>query len=236
MRAPAFFNWSGGKDSALALWHAQQGNAYDVRALLTTVSAAHNRILMHGVRAELLQAQARALGLPLHQALMPHQPTMDAYNATMQQTVNALKAQGLTHALFGDIYLEDLRAYREQQLHAAGLQAAFPIWGRDTRALLVDFWQAGFKAVIVCVDESKLDASFAGRTLDAACVEAFPPGVDPCGENGEYHTFVYDAPNFAAPIPITLGPRERHTYPAPRTDNSAAGAEAAFWFCDLLPA
>lgn len=232
MGLPSFFNWSGGKDSALALWQAQQTDLYEVRALLTTVSGVHNRILMHGVRTELLQLQARALGLPLHLAHMPDQTSMEAYQTVMAQAVDMLKAQGLAAALFGDIFLEDLRAYREALLQPAGLQADFPIWGRDTTELLETFWRLGFKALIVCTDEGKLGPNFAGRELDEACVRDFPAGVDPCGENGEYHTFVYQAPNFAAPVKFILGEKTRRTYPSPNGN----GAQVAFWFCDLLPA
>ncbi|WP_262383873.1 adenine nucleotide alpha hydrolase [Hymenobacter lutimineralis] len=225
-------NWSGGKDAALALHCLRQDPDYQVTDLLTSVSAPHQRVAMHGVRVELLAAQARHLGLPFTQLCLPDMPDMAIYESWMRDTLAPLQAQGITHAAFGDIFLEDLRAYRERQLQLVGLQAVFPLWQRPSLELLEEFWQAGFQAIVVCVNEQLLGESFCGRLLDRDFVRDLPPGVDPCGENGEYHSFVFDAPYFPEPIAFRLGERVRRTYPA-----LAQGAEeVGFWFQDLLPA
>lgn len=224
-------NWSGGKDAALALHRLRQNPDYQVTDLLTSVSAPHQRVAMHGVRVELLEAQARRLGLPFTQLCLPEMPDMATYEAQMRGTLAPLQARGITHAAFGDIFLEDLRAYRERQLQQVKLQAVFPLWQRPSLDLLEEFWQAGFRAVVVCVNEQLLGAGFCGRLLDRDFVRNLPPNVDPCGENGEYHSFVFEAPYFPAPIAFELGERVRRTYPAP-----APGAEeAGFWFQDLVP-
>ena len=227
MPIPVVMSWSGGKDSALALYQLLRDDRYQVVRLLTSVNAHHGRVSMHGVRASLLEAQAERIGLPLHQLLLPESPDMAEYERLMHAALAPLQAAGISHAAFGDIFLEDLRAYREQQLARAQLRGLFPLWQRPGAELLREYLDVGFRALVVCVNEQHLDASFCGRPLDAAFLRDLPPGVDPCGENGEYHSFVFDAPYFSAPIPVRAGERVRRTYPAP------GGGTAAFWFCEL---
>ncbi|MBG8555294.1 Dph6-related ATP pyrophosphatase [Hymenobacter guriensis] len=233
MAASVLLNWSGGKDAALALYHLLHDARYHVTDLLTSVSAPYQRVAMHGVRVELLEAQARHIGLPLKQLLLPDMPDMAAYEQQMAAALAPLQARGITHAAFGDIFLEDLRLYREQQLAQVGLAAVFPLWQRDSLELLREFWALGFRAVVVCVNEQQLDQSFCGRLLDEDFVRDLPPGVDPCGENGEFHSFVFEAPYFQEPVLFTFGEQVRRTYPAPA---GSPAATAGFWFQDLLPA
>ncbi|RYU77154.1 adenine nucleotide alpha hydrolase [Hymenobacter persicinus] len=224
-------NWSGGKDSALALYALLHDARYEVVHLLTSVNAHYQRVSMHGVRVALLEAQARRIGLPLTQLELPAAPDMAEYEHRMQAALAPLVAQGIRHAAFGDIFLADLRAYREQQLAGMGITALFPLWQRPGVEILRDFLALGFQAVVVCVNEQYLDQSFCGRLLDESFLRDLPDGVDPCGENGEYHSFVFNAPYFSAPIAFARGEIVRRTYPAP-----AGAGEAAFWYCDLLPA
>lgn len=243
MPAPTLMNWSGGKDSALALYHALRDPRLHVTDLLTSVSAAHQRVSMHGVRVALLHEQARRIGLPLTQLALPESPNMDDYERLMLATLAPLQARGIECAVFGDLYLEDLRHYREQQLARAGMQAVFPLWQRPNAELLREYLDSGFRAVVVCVNEQFLDASFCGRELNADFLRDLPPGVDSCGENGEYHSFVFDAPYFSTPIPFVRGEVVRRSYPRPAAaapgpppDADAPDPYAPnFWFCDLLP-
>jgi len=205
MKERILFCWSGGKDSALALAEVLRAGDGQVAALLTTVTEDYDRISMHGVRRVLLEAQAAALDLPLHMVRIPAGCSNEIYEARMQQTLEGFLAQGVRRVAFGDLFLQDLREYRERNLARVGMQAIFPVWGQDTAALARRFIAQGFRAVLVCVDPRKLDASFAGREFDAALLADLPPGVDPCGENGEFHTFVYDAPIFRQPITIARG-------------------------------
>lgn len=201
----AFMNWSGGKDSALALWRVLQVGQFDVQTLLTTFSDASGRVSMHGVRQELLDQQAQRLGLPLVKLHLPEQTPVADYQKQTEAVLRPLADGGVTHSIFGDIFLEDLRQWREEQLSRVGLTGVFPLWKVPSSDLLREFWDAGFGAIVVSVDAQKLAASFCGRVLDAAFVADLPPGVDPCGENGEFHTFVYQAPFFAEPIQFTVG-------------------------------
>ncbi|WP_246455781.1 adenine nucleotide alpha hydrolase [Hymenobacter citatus] len=223
-------SWSGGKDSALALYHLLRNNYYQVTHLLTNVNAHYGRVSMHGVRVELLEAQAQRLALPLHQVRLPESPSMSEYEQHMQAALQELQAQGTLHVAFGDIFLEDLRAYREQQLTRLAMQALFPLWQRPATELLHEYLTLGFRAVVVCVNEAYLDRSFCGRLLDADFLRDLPAGVDPCGENGEYHTFLFDAPYFPHPIPFQRGDIVRRTYPAPVGEAPLS----AFWYCDIL--
>jgi uncharacterized protein (TIGR00290 family) len=202
---PILFCWSGGKDSALALHTLLQQNDVRIAALLTTVTEGYDRISMHGVRRELLRRQADSLRLPLHEVFIPPQCANPIYEARMEEALLLYFQQGIRRVAFGDIFLEDLRLYREKNLARVAMQAFFPIWKRNTRDLIHEFCATGFRAVAVCVDSKVLDPSFAGRELDASFFVDLPPGVDPCGENGEFHTFVFDGPIFACPIGFTLG-------------------------------
>ncbi len=239
MKPKAIFNWSGGKDSALALHRVQQQDQYQLCGLLTTMSQAHQRVTMHGVRQELMQAQVRAVGLPWRPIYLPENNSMPVYNQQMQQEWQQLKGEGITHAVFGDIYLEDLRQYREEQLQAVGVTALFPLWQEKPESILEEFWRAGFKAKVVCVNAKLLDASFAGRELDERLVKDLPAGVDPCGENGEFHSFVYDGPNFRHPVPVQVGEVVFKSYaPVSNQDDCFVSVpppsyDTGFWFCDL---
>lgn len=235
----AYMNWSGGKDSSLCLHKILQDDKYSVDSLLTSVNAAHNRISMHGVRRELLNEQATAIGLPLHTIELPEQPGMEEYEQAMMQQVLTLKAEGYSSAVFGDIFLEDLKLYREQKLATVGIPCVFPLWKIPTQTLMREFLDLGFKAIIVCVNEKFLDKSFCGRLIDDSFVRDLPPGVDVCGENGEYHSFVFDGPIFKYPIPYTKGEIVYRRYEAPQTANNSNNpmdqpSNYGFYFCDLL--
>jgi uncharacterized protein (TIGR00290 family) len=202
---PILFCWSGGKDSAMALHTLLQQSDVHITALLTTVTETYNRISMHGVRRELLHQQAQSLSLPLHEVLIPPQCVNPIYEARMEEALRIYKDQGVRKVAFGDIFLEDLRAYREKNLARIGLTAVFPIWKRDTRELIRSFHANKFRAIAVCIDPKILDPTFAGRELDASFFRDLPPQADPCGENGEFHTFVFDGPIFHSPIHVRAG-------------------------------
>jgi uncharacterized protein (TIGR00290 family) len=228
----AVFNWSGGKDSSLSLYYILQAKEYDIRYLLTSVNSKFNRISMHGVRQELLRRQAESLGIPLHMIMVPEMPTMAIYDDLMEKTLKGFNQEGIDHSIFGDIFLEDLRKYREERLAQVGMKGIFPIWKIPSQKLVREFIDLGFKAVLVCVDEKVLDRSFAGRSLDDALLKDLPANVDPCGENGEYHSFVYDGPIFKRPIAFDFGEVVHRDYAAATTD---AAVHTGFWYCDLIP-
>ena len=214
------FCWSGGKDSAMALHAQRSAGGYRASALLTTITDEYDRISMHGVRRALLERQAESLGLPLHPVLIPPQCVNTTYEERMKAALAEHFSRGVRRVAFGDIFLEDLRAYRERNLALAGMEALFPIWKRDTRELAVEFVRLGFRAVTVCVDPRVLDPRFVGCELDTSFFADLPPGVDPCGENGEFHTFVFDGPIFSRPIGFRIGETVMRD---------------GFCFCDLLP-
>lgn len=220
MPEPVLFCWSGGKDSAMALHALLCRNDIHVTALLTTVTEGYERISMHGVRRELLERQAKSIGLPLHEVRIPPQCGNPLYEARMEEALRVHYANGVRSVAFGDIFLEDLRAYRERNLASIGMTALFPIWKRDTRELIRHFHFVKFRSIAVCIDGKKLPHSFAGRELDAAFFNDLPPGIDPCGENGEFHTFVFDGPIFHDSIPVRTG---------------EVIERDSFIFCDLLP-
>lgn len=238
------FNWSGGKDSALCLYKLQQSEQYDIAGLLTTINAQHQRISMHGVRVELLDKQAKSLGIPSVKLMMPESPTMEVYEKVMQDTLTQLRNDGVTASVFGDIFLEDLRAYREDKLAQMDLKGIFPLWKRPTHELIREFIDLGFKTITTCVNEKYLDRSFVGRIIDHDFLKDLPRNVDPCGEHGEFHTFVFDGPNFKEPIAFHKGEIVYRTYPAPKeTNNEDSGftgnenknpQDYGFWYCDLL--
>jgi uncharacterized protein (TIGR00290 family) len=221
MRAPVLFCWSGGKDSALALHSLRQNPEFEVTGLLTTVTEGFERISMHGVRRELLHRQAESMGLPVEEVRIPPNCPNTVYEARMVEAMQHCRKRGVYHVAFGDIFLEDLRAYRESKLLQAEMQALFPIWKVGSRELVARFLRDGFRAIAVCIDPRKLDASFAARELDAAFFRDLPADVDPCGENGEFHTFVFAGPIFRHPIPVQTG---------------AIVERDSFVFCDLRPA
>jgi uncharacterized protein (TIGR00290 family) len=214
-------SWSGGKDSARALYEIQQSGEYSVAALLSTVTEDHDRVSMHGVRRELLERQAEAIGLPLEKVYISKDASNREYEARMQAVLECHRREGVISVAFGDIFLEDLRRYREKNLGQVGMRAIFPIWKKDSAELARTFIELGFKAVVVCVDARHLDESFAGKMLDSEFLQRLPASVDPCGENGEFHSFVFDGPIFPKGIMYRLGETVRRD---------------AFWFSDLLPA
>jgi uncharacterized protein (TIGR00290 family) len=203
-QAPFALSWSGGKDSALVLWTLRR-QLLEPETLITTVTESYERISMHGVRRKLLARQAEALGLPLVEVMIPPDCVNEVYEARMAEAFAATPLSGVEMVAFGDLFLEDVRAYREQRLEAADKRGLFPLWGRDTTALAREFIDAGFEATLVCVDPRVLDASFAGRRYDERLLGDLPPDVDPCGENGEFHTFVAAGPIFAGPIACVTG-------------------------------
>ena len=203
------FSWSGGKDSALALHELRKCDRYEIVALLTTLAEPYRRVSHHGVRERLLEMQAEAIGLPLDKLYLPSGPsdacTFEQYEALMGRTMARYCDAGVMLVVHGDVFLQDLREYRENNLARLGMKALFPIWQRDTTELIDTFLHLGFKAYVACVEGEKLPASFAGRAIDAAFVRDLPDGVDPCGENGEYHSFVYDGPIFHRPLHVQVG-------------------------------
>jgi uncharacterized protein (TIGR00290 family) len=232
----AFMNWSGGKDSALALYHAVK-SGLNVGCLSTNVNAAHNRISMHGVRRSLLEQQANATGIPLTTLDLPEEPDMLVYEEKMKEHISALKEQGYTDAIFGDIFLEDLKQYREAELKPFGIHCHFPLWKRDSRELMQEFITLGFKAVVVCVNDNFLDKSFCGRLIDEGFVQDLPPDIDVCGENGEYHSFVFDGPLFSRPVHFNKGEIVKRIYAAPKENSKDCftdpSTQVGFYFCDL---
>ncbi len=221
MPTPVVFSWSVGKDSAFGLWTLLRDPAYEVRALLTTITDGYDRVSMSGVREELLDQQAAALQLPLIKVRIPPACTNEVYEQLMAATLAAHEFDGVDHVAFSDLFLEDVRAYREERLGRVGKHGLFPIWGRDTGVLAREMMAAGFRATVVCVDPQALDPSFAGREFDGTFCADLPNGVDPCGENGEFHTFVWAAPMYQGPIPCRTG---------------EVVIRDGFVFCDVVPA
>jgi uncharacterized protein (TIGR00290 family) len=217
---PTVLSWSGGKDSALALHALMMDPAIDVRAILTTITDGYDRVSMHGVRTDLVLAQATAIGIPLRTCRIPQRATNQEYERAMLDSLAAMRSEGIESIAFGDLFLADVRAYRERLVGGSGIQPLFPLWGKPTAQLAREFVRCGFKAVLVCVDPRQLDVSHCGSEYDARFLAALPITADPCGENGEFHTFVYDAPMFSQPI---------------ATQRGVVVERDGFVFCDLLP-
>lgn len=236
----AYLNWSSGKDAALALYKVQQSKEYKIDRLVTTINESFDRVSMHGLRTELLEQQVKALGLPLQTITFPKVVSMETYTSTMGVVMKGLVDKGYGYSVFGDIFLEDLRTYREEKLNEVGVQGVFPLWQKDTKALLEEFLSLGFKAITVCVNAKLLDESFCGRIIDESFITDLPNGVDPCGENGEFHTFVYDGPNFKNPVDFKLGEKVLRNYaPSKNNDNcykknEVTSWDTSFWYCDLV--
>jgi uncharacterized protein (TIGR00290 family) len=214
-------SWSGGKDSALALYEILKMEKYQVSALLTTVTEDYDRISMHGVRRSLLEQQVAALGFPLEKVLIPKNASNEEYEANMGKLLEKYKGASVSSVVFGDIFLEDLRKYREEKLAGLGMQGIFPLWKRDTRELANSLGELGFKAITTCVDSQALDRQFVGRLIDAQFLAELPSSVDPCGENGEFHSFVYAGPIFKESVIFTPG--------------EVVLRENRFYYCDLVP-
>lgn len=198
-------SWSSGKDSAWALHVMRQRGNFEITALLTTINHAHNRVAMHAVREALLDAQSAAVGLPLVKIGIPSPCPNETYERAMAEAMARARAEGVTHMIFGDLFLEDIRKYREENLAKCGIAPVFPLWGLDTHLLAQEMLAGGLCAYLTCVDPKKLDASFAGRSFDKKLLADFPLGIDPCGENGEFHTFACAGPMFTSPIPVDPG-------------------------------
>lgn len=228
----SFMNWSGGKDSAHCLQYVLLEQNFDIRFLFTTLNGANRRISMHGVAENLLDYQAGSIGLPLKKVYLPEFPTMQEYEEIISSFLMETKAENINTAIFGDIFLEDLREYREKQLSIKGFNAAFPLWKKKTSELAFDFIEKGFKAIIVSVDSRYLDKSFAGRILDQSFLNDLPKDVDPCGENGEFHSFVFDGPVFSKPIPFKKGDIVYKEYKSHSKENT--NENIGFWYCDLI--
>ncbi|MGH7860524.1 MAG: diphthine--ammonia ligase [Candidatus Binatia bacterium] len=225
MKAPrskerVLFSWSGGKDSAMALHEVRSRGEVEVAALVTTVTEGFDRVSMHGVRRELLARQAQALGVPLEEVVIPRGATNEQYESRLEAALLRYREQGVSRVAYGDLFLEDIRAYREAHLARIGMRGLFPIWKRDTTEMARSFVALGFRALVVCLDPRALHDSFAGRWIDADFFASLPEGVDPCGENGEFHSFVVDGPGFREPVRVRAGEVVRRD---------------AFVFCDLLP-
>jgi uncharacterized protein (TIGR00290 family) len=223
LREPIVLSWSGGKDSSLALAALRADERFDVVGLLTSVTRGYDRISIHGVRRTLLAAQAESLGIPVHEVTLEPACTNDDYERAFRDAVARLRTKHpeLRRIAFGDLFLEDVRRYRERLLASAGVEGFFPLWGRDTTALADEFVASGYRAHLVCVDTTQLSATFAGAEFDGPMLAALPASVDRCGEHGEFHTFVWDGPIFARPIPVERG--------------EVVMREERFAYCELLP-
>ncbi len=220
-KKPVILSWSGGKDSCLALNELLASPELHVEALLTTVTRDYGRISMHGVRTILLERQAESLGLPLQQVFISKGATNAEYESCMVEALSAFRGRGIDTVAFGDLFLEDIKAYRDRFLAQHGMTGLYPIWQWQTGSTIRDFLAAGFKAIIVCVDPRQLDPAFAGRIIDEKLLSELSSTCDPCGENGEFHTFVFDGPIFANPVQFAKG---------------EVVCRDSFWFCDLVPA
>jgi uncharacterized protein (TIGR00290 family) len=214
------FGWSGGKDSTMALYEIKKNKEYEVVSLLTTITEDYDRISMHGVRRALLERQAKSIGLPLHKVLIPKDCSNEIYAAKMTEALERFKQKGVETMAFGDIFLEDVRQYRLDNLAKLDMKAVFPIWGRDSTELVHAFIALGFKSIVSCIDTKVLDEKFLGRQIDEDFINELPPGIDPSGENGEFHSFAYDGPIFRKRINYKLG---------------EAVLRDSFCFCDLIP-
>ncbi|MDM7994690.1 MAG: diphthine--ammonia ligase [Acidobacteriota bacterium] len=197
--------WSGGKDAAQALYELIWQDTIEVASLLTTITESYDRISMHGVRRSLLEQQAEALGYALEKISIPQSCSNEIYEERMRLSLEKFGQQGVTAVAFGDLFLQDIRAYREERMRRTGMHCLFPLWGKPTPETARRFLDLGFRAIVVCVDTKVLDGAFAGRDYDRDFIKNLPPGVDPCGENGEFHTFVYDGPIFKKPVPVQRG-------------------------------
>lgn len=233
------FNWSGGKDSALALYYCLQNPDLDIKYLVTTINDAVDRISMHGVRTELLIKQAESIGIPLYQVRLPEMPGMTEYDAIMRKTMEHFRSERITYAIFGDIFLQDLKDYRDARLSEAGMEGIYPLWKRDTSELIVEFLDLGFETVIACTQE-RLER-IVGKEISEELILSLPNDIDACGENGEFHTFAFKGPIFKQAIAYKTGEKVFKEYAAPKDSSdtcfsSVPQKPAGFWYCDLLPA
>jgi uncharacterized protein (TIGR00290 family) len=220
--------WSGGKDSAMALGKVLEQKNYEIKYLITTMNESLQRVSMHGLRISMIEKQSKAIGIPLLTMLLS-EGTHEEYEVQLIRIFEKLKNNGITNIIYGDIFLEDLRIYRDKLLHENGMKGIYPLWKMQTQELLnEEFFMKDYKALICCADADKFEKSIAGSELNEQFIEALPFDTDPCGENGEFHTFCYYAPYFSAPIEFTTGEKTLKTY-------SFEGREKGFWFIDLIP-
>lgn len=224
----AIFNWSGGKDSAFALGEILKNKEYDISFLMTSIAKENRRVSMHGIHESLMLEQAKSIGLPITFLELPELPDMETYEKHLTNLMQEAKLKGIEDSIFGDIFLEDLRAYREKQLQKIGFNAIFPLWKRDTKTLIQEFIDQGYKIIISAVDASKLSKDFVGEVITKELIKELPENVDPCGENGEFHSFVIDAPYFKFPLEIKTEEPILKKYP---NDNPEISSE--FWFCPI---
>lgn len=227
MKKKIVVSFSGGKDSVLALHRLQESGEWDIDSLLTTLTEDYDRTTMHGVRNDLLEQQAKALGVPLRKVWIPRECPNEVYQQRMEEAVERIIADGISYIMFGDIFLEDVKKYREKMLEGTGLTPVFPIWGEESEQLMDEFLKAGFRTVACCVDLFKIDKSFTGRVIDEHFIREYPVEHDICGENGEFHTFVFNGPNFSFPIAYKLGES--------RLVQDMYTGEDRFYYIDLLP-
>ena len=237
-----YFNWSSGKDSALALYKILKNPDYNLDLLVTTINSDFNRVSMHGLREDLLQKQVQSINIPLQTIAFPADVTMDLYNEIMKNAMNSLVEKEYSHAIFGDIFLEDLKEYRDSKLAEVNIKGVYPLWKKDTKELLNQFLDLGFKAITVCVNAKLLGKEFVGRIIDEEFIKELPSNVDVCGENGEFHTFVFDGPIFKNKIDFSIGEKVLRSYTlhADADDNchqskkEKSNHDTSFWYCDLI--
>ncbi len=230
--AKAIMCWSGGKDSAYCLHKVISERLFDVRYLLTTLNATYKRISMHGIREELLDLQAASIGIPLKKVWVS-EGTNDEYERQMREILVHAKTEGIEHVIFGDIFLVDLRAYREKNLTQLAMTAVFPLWKTDTAVLMRDLIHKGFKTLLCCTNDAYLGEEWLGREINNEFLAQLPSHVDPCGENGEYHTFCCDGPLYSSPIPFSLGEHVYKPLEIKTTDDHPTSPTKGFWFCDI---
>jgi uncharacterized protein (TIGR00290 family) len=235
-RTPIILSWSGGKDSSYTLYELLKDENYEVKYLLSTFNGNNRRLSMHGVREALIEAQAASIGIPLLKVYV-YEGNNQEYERQMEKTLLTVRSEGITTVAFGDIFLEDLRLYREEKMKSIGMKCIFPIWDKNTKELLSDFIEKGFKTVICCVNDGYLEENWCGKIIDKIFLSKLPSSVDPCGENGEFHSFCYEAPFFKTDLEIKVGetiykPLQLNSgsHPTPIKDAGTKG----FWFCDLL--
>ncbi len=221
MKKSVLISWSGGKDSSLALYEIQKNRDYEITALITTVTSDYDRVSMHGLRTSLLEEQGSSLNVPLEKVFISKNASNEEYESSFNKVLLNYKESGIRDVVFGDLFLEEIKKYREDLLEKIGMECIFPIWKRDTVKLAKTFIELGFKAITVCVDSNVLGKEFAGREFDEHLLDDLPQGIDPCGENGEFHTFVYDGPIFKSRIDHQLG--------------EIVLRDERFYYCDILP-
>ncbi len=237
----AYFNWSSGKDSAFALYKILQQKEYQIVKLITNINKDYQRVSMHGLQEKLLEAQVKSIGFPLEKIYFPADVTMDLYNKKMKEKTSKLKSLGINYAIFGDIFLEDLKKYRDSKLQEVGITGVYPLWKKNTKELLRNFLALGFKTITICVNAKLLGKEFVGRVIDEDFINELPENIDACGENGEFHTFCFDGPIFQNPIVFEIGEKVLKSYTL--KDNSqncyqdtllkSKNYDTSFWYCDL---